>query len=346
MPGSYHRARRRPPQRETGAQLIMPHPVRLALMVAIGLSVALTLLIHLFTGGFIHASGIIYEYVQQDGTVVYTEQWDQIPTADRDTVRSLDGDTLEPIVSTAAAARAVTPPVTHVRRASRPGPPEESWGVMAQYLGPVFEQMQAMNLSLPSHTQLGVALTLFAFIAATFSILRMTENRLARAAIKAVLILMIAGSVYAVFLNDLAETLLTEATVPAPRTTPRSTTPRTAISQPGSPARNPLSSLTQTIQDSHGMSVEKAKQAVDAMNTANQQLESTIAGLEPESNDPATQHQAGTSVPPAPDTTLNPQSQSRRLAHEAIIHRVRDAAGRINQHDRDIESTAASSEGR
>lgn len=346
MPGSYHRARRGPPQRGAGAQLIMPHPVRLALMVAVGLAVALTLLIHLFTGGFIHASGIIYQYVQQDGTVVYAEQWDQIPAADRDSVRSLDGDTLEPIVST-AAARAVTPPAPHVRRASRPGPPEESWGVMAQYLGPVFERMQAMNLALPSHTQLGIALTLFAFIAATFSILRMTENRLARAVIKTVLMLMIAGSVYAVFLNNLTETLLTEATAPAPRTKPRSTTPRTAFSQPGSPARNPLSSLTQTIQDSHGMSVEKAKQAVDAMNTANQQLESTIAGLEPESNDPATQHQAGTSVPPAPDTTLNPQSQSRRLAHEAIIHRVRDAAGRINQHDRDIESTgAATSEGR
>jgi hypothetical protein len=313
-------------------------------MMAVGLAVALTLLIHLLAGGFIHASGIIYQYVQRDGTVVYTDQWDQIPAAYRDKVRSLDGDTLEPIVSTAAAARAVTPPVPHVRGASRPVPPEESWGVMAQYLGPVFERMQAMNLSLPSHTQLGIALTLFAFIAATFSILRMTENRLARAAIKAVLILMIAGSVYAVFLNDLAETLITESTAPAPRTAPRSTTARTGSSQPGLPSRNPLSSLTQTIRDSHNTSVEKAKQAVDAMNRANQQLESTIAGFEPETNVQETQLPSDAGAPPATDTTVKPQSQSRRPAHEALVHRVRDAGGRIDQIYRDIESTAAAIE--
>ncbi len=315
----------------------MASPVRLVLLVAISLAVALTLVIHILTSGAIHASGVIYQYVQRDGTVVYTEQWDQIPAAYREKVQSLDGDTLEPIAATAAAAQAVTQPTPLLRRASRQASPQESWGVIAQYLGPVIEQMQAMNLSLPSHTQLGIGLTLFAFIAATFSILRMADNRLAKVAIKAMLMLMIVGSVYAVFLSDLAQTLITKAGAPSQPTAPQGTASRAASTQSGSQSHDPLSSLTQSIRDAHETSVEKAKQAVNVMNAANRTLESAVAGLETESDNQAPQGRGSADIPPA----AKPRSESHHQARESIVHRVRNATDQINQDDRGAEHTAA-----
>jgi hypothetical protein len=316
----------------------MPPPVRLAAIIGVGLAVALALLIQLVASRSIQAAGVIYMYVQQDGTVVYTEQWDQIPSAYRDKVRSLDGDTLEPIASTAAAAQAVTRPVTPARRADRSTPPQESWGVMAQYLSPILEKLQAMNLTLPSHTQLGITLTMFAFIAATFSILRMTENRLAKAAIKAALMLMIAGSVYAIFLSDLAQTFVTEAGAP-PAASPGGNTARAAASQNGGRNLNPLSTLTRSIQETRDASLDKATQAAGAMNAANRHRESTIAGLEPDANGDGPRSSADAIAPTSQSSAAKPQSPSPRQSHETIVHRVKDAAATINQNYQEIERT-------
>ena len=349
MPGRTHRHRRdRRAPRLMVAQLTTPPSVRLALWVSVGLAIALLLLVHLLTTGVSHAAGIIYQYTQQDGTVVYTEQWDQIPAASRDKVRSLDGDTLEPIVSAAAAAQAVAQPAPPIKRATRPGPPQESWGVIAQSLGPLLERLQATNLSLPSQTQLGIGLTMFAFIAAVFSVLRMTENRLAKAGIKVVLTVMVAGTVYSLFLTDMAQRFVTQEQpasqggAAAPDRAPHAAKPR-----PSDRTVNPLSSLTHSMQETHDTSVEKAKQAAEAMNAANRQLETTIGGLEPESQtDGPPQPQAGPGASPAPPGAAKPNPQSSRKAHEAIVHRVRDAAGQIDQTSRDVERATAAIEGR
>ena len=348
MPGrTYgHRRDRRAP-RAIAAQLTTPPSVRLALWIAVGLAIALTLLVHLLAAGVSHAAGIIYQYTQQDGTVVYTEQWDQIPAASRDMVRSLDGDTLEPIASTAAAAQAVAQPAPPIKRATRPAPPQESWGVIAQHLSPVLERLQAMNLSMPSQTQLGIGLTMFAFIAAMFSILRMTENRVAKAGIKFVLTVMVAGTVYSLFLTDMAQRFVTQEHVSSQNAAPDRAS-HTAIPRPSDRIGNPLSSLTHSIQETHDTSVEKAKQATAAMNQANRQREQTIAEVEPDSTTAGADSAApagGAHVSPqaAPPGTKPAQPQQ---AHEAIVHRVRDAAGQINQTYREVERATATIEGR
>ena len=330
------------------AQLTTPPSVRLALWIAIGLAVALALFVHLLAAGVSHAAGIIYQYTQQDGTVVYTEQWDQIPAAFRNKVRSLDGDTLEPIASTAAAAQAVAQPAPPIKHATRAAPPPESWGVIAQHLSPVLERLQTLNLSTPSQTQLGIGLTMFAFIAATFSILRMTENRIAKAGIKVVLTVMVAGTVYSLFLTDVAQRFVTQEHQ-SPQAAAPDRAPHAAIPRPSDRIGNPLSSLTHSIQETHDSSVEKTKQATAAMNQANRQREQTIAGLEPESNAVAESGgdapAGGAHVSPqaAPPGTKPAQPQQ---AHEAIVHRVRDAAGQINQTYREVERATATIEGR
>lgn len=344
----------------TCSQLPMTPTARLGLATALALAAALFLMILLVPSGAGRAAGIIYQYVQQDGTTVYTEQWDQVPTVYRAGVQRLDGDTLEPIVPSgglrAAPAPVVTTALPPVRRATRPTPPQESWGVMAEWLGPVIQQISAMNLSLPNHTQLGLGLTMFAFIAAIFSVLRMTEHRAAKVGLRVLLVVLVTGTAYTLFLTNFAEEFtrqsvpLDQAARPA-RQGPSVAGQRPSRSEPNPrwyEKMNPLSSFNQSVQESRDTALEKARAAATQAHQANQQLEQRLAELEPESNATAAAGQAPSSAPagsPQAPTLASPgRSPAPQHTHEAVAQRVRDAAGQINQSYRDVERTAAAIE--
>jgi hypothetical protein len=103
------------------------------------------------------------------------------------------------------------------------------------------------------------------------------------------------------------------------------------------------------MQGTHDSSVEKAKQAAQAMNQANRQIEQSITELEPESAPQSAANQergsGTTGSPQAPGVAAEPQSQPPQQTHGAIVHRVRTAAGQINQNYREAEPTAAATEG-
>ena len=343
------------------AQRPMTPTARLGLATALALAAAvLPLMILLVPSGAGRAAGIIYTYVQQDGTTVYTEQWDQVPAFYRGRVQRLDGDTLEPIAPSGGlrAAPATPVPTTPppVRRGTPPAPPQESWGVMAEWLGPVIQQISAMNFSLPNHTQLGLGLTMIAFIAAIFSVLRMTEHRVAKVGIRVLLVMLVAGTAYTLFLTDFAEEFtrqaqpLDRATGPA-RQEPSVAEPRSSQREPRPrwyEKMNPLSSFNPSVQESRDTALERARAAAALAHQANQQLEQRLAELETESNATAEAGQVPTSAPPgslhAPALPSPGRSPAPQHIQEAVAQRVRDAAGQINRNDRDSERTAAALE--
>lgn len=343
------------------SQLTMTPPARLGLATALVLAMALLLMVLLVTGGAGRAAGTIYKYVQQDGTTVYTEQWDQVPAVYRAGVQSLDGDTLEPIVPAdghrAAPAPTVTTAPPPVRRATRPTPPQESWGVMAEWLSPVIQQISAMNLSLPNHTQLGLGLTMFAFIAAIFFVLRMTEHRVAKAALRILLVMLVTGTVYTLCLTNFAEEFTRQAGTVDQAARPVRKGTSVAGQSPRQGEQNvswydkmpPLSSPDLSVQESRDTHLEKARAAARQVHQANQQLEQRIADLEPESHTASATGQTPSSAPAgssrAPNLASAGQSPGPQQVHEAAVQRVRDVASQINQSYRDVERTAAAIEG-
>ncbi|MBI5856006.1 MAG: hypothetical protein HZB35_12455 [Nitrospirae bacterium] len=319
---------------------------RLGLATALALAAVLLLMILLVTSGAGRAAGIIYKYVQQDGTTVYTEQWDQVPAVYRAAVQRLDGDTLEPIVPSSGVRATPAPTVTTapppVRRATRPTPPQESWGVMAEWLGPVIQQISAMNLAFPNHTQLGLGLTMFSFIAAIFFVLRMTEHRVAKVALRALLVMLVTGTVYTLFLTNFAEEFTMQAGTIDQAARPARKGTSVAGQSPSHREQNaswyekinPLSSLDQSVQESRDTALEKARAAATQAHQANQQLEQRLADLEPESHAASatgqTPSSAPASSPRAPNLAPAGQSPAPQQAHEAVAQRVRDAEGQIN----------------
>jgi hypothetical protein len=339
----------------------MTPTARLGLATALVSAAAILLMILLVASDAGRAAGIIYTYVQQDGTTVYTEQWDQVPAVYRAGAQRLDGDTLEPIVPsggvTASPAPTVTTAPPPVRRATRPTPPQESWGVMAEWLGPVIQQVSAMNLSLPNHTQVGLGLTMFAFIAAIFFVLRMTEHRVAKVALRVLLVMLVTGTVYTLFLTNFAEEFTRQAGTidQAARPARKGTSvagQKTSHGEQGTSwyeKINPLSSLDQSVQESRDTALEKARAAATQAHQANQQLEQSLAELEPESHAAFATGQTPSGAPagsPKAPTLASPgRSPDPQRTHEAVVQRVRDAAGQINQSYREVERAAATLDG-
>ncbi len=144
---------------------------------------------------------VIYKYVDEKGTVNFTEQWQLIPEKYHDRVQLIDPATGQqvkprPLTTVPAPGRKAPP---QAPAAPRPAP--ESLPFYAAWL----EQFANLTMSAPSPYQLGVGLLALTVIIGAITIMRLSPNPLIALLLRAVIVLVLAGSVYAMYFANLNE---------------------------------------------------------------------------------------------------------------------------------------------
>ncbi|TKB76184.1 MAG: hypothetical protein E8D45_06735 [Nitrospira sp.] len=178
------------------------------MLTAVVMPMCLSLMVEIAAETSVFASGVVYRYLDQGGIVVYTDRWEDIPTSYRPNVERLDGDTLDPLAppGTQLELRPTEAPLPTVPMPRRTTAPQEPWGVAAEWTGPMIRHARSMNFSLPSTTQLGIGLTAAALLAMALVALSVTRNRHATMIVRTLILFIIAGGAYVIFMTDLMRT--------------------------------------------------------------------------------------------------------------------------------------------
>jgi hypothetical protein len=149
------------------------------------------------------AGGVAYKYVEKNGTVNYTEQWDQIPPAYRGQVVILDGDTLKPV--NAASGSASPTPRYALRQAKGANRLMGSLSWFADWWNRGIRELSGLSVPLPTSFRFGVALTAFVLIAGIMMILQITTSPVRKTLLRSVIVIVLGLATYAMFFSGLNE---------------------------------------------------------------------------------------------------------------------------------------------
>jgi len=142
----------------------------------------------------------IYKYVDDEDVPHYTDQWQMIPEKYRSRVQVLDpstGKIFRPESVKAAPQppqRSSQPPVAHKDQPPSAAPADSPF--YAAWL----ETFSKLSIPLPSQIQLGVGLMSAALIFGAIKIIRASPNPLVKLMLKGVIMLVLVGGAYTLFL--------------------------------------------------------------------------------------------------------------------------------------------------
>ena len=140
----------------------------------------------------------IYRYIDKHGTPNYTDRLESIPEQYRGQVDTLDSDTLRPFKETSAAApsgrqvTAAAPFITSKAVHAKPGP---SW----------FDAFEKWQIPRLSDFQAAVGSTAIVLTLGGIVLLRMSSNSFVRFGLKFAVMMLLGGSVYAMYFSGLNE---------------------------------------------------------------------------------------------------------------------------------------------
>lgn len=161
------------------------------------------------------SANVIYKYVDEQGVTNFTEDLQQVPSAYLDRIQALDPVTLQP-----AKAAPATP-------GRRPSPSEPVANSAIVDYGDRSHQpataswsnrLADLTIPLPSRYQLGVGLTTLVLIIGFRMVIRTSQNPAVKLLLKTSIMLMIGGTVYAIYLSSLNERISQATQQPAQRT--------------------------------------------------------------------------------------------------------------------------------
>jgi len=224
-------------------------------------------------------AGDIYKYVDDTGAPHYTDQWQLIPDKYRSRVEALDPETgkvFKPDATGAAPKHAVPPPDARQDHAPAATPPE------APFYTAWLEQFSALSIPLPSQFQLGTGLMSIVFVWGAFKIMRISDSPLVKLALKGVIMIIVIGSVYGLYISNLNKTI-SEATHD---TTPKSASGKTVLDTLQGTAeqaqKNVLEQVAAPLAKIKDATVGGAIDARDSMNQSNIEKQNTLQKIETE----------------------------------------------------------------
>ncbi len=212
----------------------------------------------------------IYKYVDDAGTVHFTDWRGSIPEKYQSRVETVDPRILNPAVSAPVASipdGATTSPVLeadHDSQVSQQGPsPLASW----------LDRFSALTIPVPSRFQLSVGGTSVVLIIGAIMIMRVSRNPLAKFMLKAAIALIIVGTFYITYFSSLNERISQVTGAPAQRTITGEDV-NTIFTQT-------VGRLKQTLEQTTEMTIGEAQRSVEKVNQANRELEERLRELEP-----------------------------------------------------------------
>jgi hypothetical protein len=218
------------------------------------------------------AGDAIYKYVDDKGTIHFTEQWHLIPEKYHSRVQTIDPATGQPFKPKPLHQEPVPSRSAPLQTAPSVQPPPEPAPFYAAWL----EQFAKLSIPLPSRYQLGVGLTTLVLIFGAFKIMRLTTNPLLKIMLKASIMVMLAGSVYAMYISGLNEQISEATRDPAhPTATGKDLIQGTsgAVNQ----LKGAINKATAPLKDA---TIGEVSRTVDKANEANRQTEKTLHLIE------------------------------------------------------------------
>ncbi len=233
----------------------------------------------LLSVGFFAASAlageVIYKYVDDEGTTVFTEQWHRIPPQYIDRVQSIDPLTGQPYKAPPAPLppkpRAAPLPVAP----AAPAPAAEK-----PFYAAWLEQFSKLAVPLPSRYQLGVGAMAFVLIFGAFKIMRLSSNLLVKVMLKGIMLLILAASAYAMYVSGLNERISAITHDPAQQSITGKELIRegqTTVDQ----AKKALDQAAAPIQKFKELTIDEVSRTVEKANASNKEMIDTLEKIEP-----------------------------------------------------------------
>lgn len=233
------------------------------------------------------SADVVYKYVDDSGVVFFTDNYQQIPPRYMSRVQALDPATMQPLTpksgtpaasSTSSAPSA--PAATEAQQAPGASGPQqvaETW----------IDWFSRQNFPLPTQFQFGVGLTTLVLIIGAVIVMRVSQNPLFKLLLKASIMFVIGGAVYAIYLSGLNERV-SQATH---EQTGRTASGKEILGEVKGKAGQVKQFLGTTALDPVRGAIEKTKAAavrdvtktVNEANQANRDLQKKLGEIEPAS---------------------------------------------------------------
>ena len=158
----------------------------------------------------------IYKYVDDEDVPHYTDQWQMIPEKYRSRVQALDPSTgkifkPESVKAAPQPPRSSSqPPIAHKDQAPSTAP------AAPPFYAAWLETFAKLSIPLPSQIQLGVGLMSAVLIFGAIKIIRVSPNPLVKLMLKGVIMLVLVGGAYTLFLAATSARISNATREPAP----------------------------------------------------------------------------------------------------------------------------------
>lgn len=220
----------------------------------------------------------IYQYVDDKGTVNFTDQWESIPEQYRGRVRVIDpatGKAVKPLPRTGQAGNPAPPPDMPSEAA---GPGGQSRSAPSRLAG-WSDTVSALSIPLPSRYQFGVGLTTLVLLWGAFKTMRLISNPVLKMLLKASMVFLLAGSVYAMYFSGLNERIAEETGEPGHQRLSGQDLMKGARGLEG-PVKNAVEQAAAPIKKLEDATVGETTRAVNKANQATRQEENVLQQIE------------------------------------------------------------------
>lgn len=244
------------------------------------------------------AGDVIYRYVDDNGAVSFANQRDAIPLKFQASAQALDAVTFQPVQDPAAgSAPAPAAPrepefetpagLSKLQKPASDGQAVQPAPVAQTPAAPIpaepatpgwLDQIAGMRIPLPSQFQLGVGLTTLALIIGAVMVSRVSRNPLLKLLLRSSIMILLGGSVYLMYFSGMSEKISGITHEPGQQTTSGKELLDQMKAKTGQAlTNNPVAGV---IEKTKAATIGEANQAVNAANTANQQLDRSLKEID------------------------------------------------------------------
>jgi uncharacterized membrane protein len=222
------------------------------------------------------SADVVYKYIDDNGIPSYTEVWDLIPERYRSRAQALDPKTLLPVQTAPAAPMPQT--MTNAMQSPPPTLPVQPAQPAPQAAAPSWlDRFAKMTFTLPSQYQMSVGLMTVILIGGVIFVMRFSSNPLVKVLGKLAIVLMVGGSIYAVYFSGLNDKISEVTKQPAQRTT----SGKEIMGGVQGTAASALGKVTNVIDKTKAATIGEVNQTVSQANQSNRELDKRLGEIDP-----------------------------------------------------------------
>ncbi len=232
-------------------------------------------------GGPVFSADVIYKYVDDKGVPFFTDNYQQIPARYLERVHVLDAVTLQPVTPTENASAASSPLSTP---AVRDVPQTQGSETSPQTTNAWLDRLAKQRIPLLTRFQLGIGLTSLTLIVGAILAIRASRNPVLTLLLRASIMFILGGTVYALYLSGLNERVSRATNEPTGRTTSGQEILGDVKGTAGQVKqlldKTALDPVKAAIADTKAATVGEAARTVTEANQANQRLDKRLREIE------------------------------------------------------------------